>query len=126
MAIIRASSTRWEWSLGAGKFNPFSALYLADPNPALMPCWNAGRFAPVSLEATSDREVRRVCLCPEMVPPSGMVGVVVVTAEERVAHCGLWHDGVWVFIDISPSSGRVRLEFVESPSWIALRALRFE
>ena len=123
---VRASSTRWEWGLGPERLNPFSALYLAHPNPTLSPCWNAGRFAPVTLDLAFSDSVRRIRICPEMVPESGTVGVVVVNErKERVAHCSQWRDGVWVVIDIPPSR-RCRLEFVESPSWIAVRSLRFE
>jgi hypothetical protein len=90
--------------------------------------WNAGRYAPVTLRLELDAPAAVMELCPNMKPTSGRVALVVVdeASGERVAHMSEWTDARWTTIDLpTPQTQRLRLEFTSSPSWIAVRALRF-
>ena len=90
--------------------------------------WNAGRYAPVTLRLELDAPAAVMELCPNMKPTSGRVALVVVdeASGERVAHMSEWTDARWTKIDLpTPQTQRLRLEFTSSPSWIAVRALRF-
>lgn len=123
---VAASATRW-WLL-FDKNGPFSAENLILPNDLrFFKTWSAGRHPPVSLTLTLDDPATKVLLCPDMKPETGQVGLVIINLErnERVAHSSEWTHGEWVTIDI-PSSKHMRIDFVESPSWIALQGLRFE
>lgn len=122
---VQASDTRW--SLLFDNNSPFRAENLIHPDEFLrIKSWNAGRHAPVSLTLTLDDTATQISMCPEMSPKMGPVSLVIVTLErnERVAHSSVWTHGEWVTIDI-PGSRHMRIEFVDSPSWIALQGLRF-
>ena len=87
--------------------------------------WNAGCHAPgVTLALGFDEPVTVLMLCPSMKPAEGVVGLVVVLENgERIAHRALWIESEWVTIDIPTPVHELRIEFVESPSWIALHAV---
>ena len=126
----QASHTRL-WLLGA-----FAARNVlnADTHNA----WNAGRHAPVSLTLylapsalplndTAATSVDHLWLLPNMEPPKGVVDLVIRSPEGGVlgAHSSEWEDRVWVKVEWTytcPSSV-LTLEFVSSPSWIALYAV---
>jgi hypothetical protein len=93
-----------------------------------MKTWNAGRFAPsVSLTLVFDKNVNILKLCPNMRPETGRVGLVVKCGseetQERVPHSEIWHEGEWVSIAIPTPASEFHIEFIESPSWIALYAV---
>jgi hypothetical protein len=136
-----ASHTRWGHLLGSYG-SPFTAQLLLLPpsrfDAVLGRAWNAGRHAPgVVLALEFDAPVTTLRLCPRMVPTEGMVGLVVVvlsdvdeatattttTAAERIAHRELWREGEWVAVALPTPARALRIEFVESPSWIALYAV---
>ena len=126
---VEASATRWLLLTQGGHHGPFRAenLLLLPPNNRWFKTWNAGRHAPVALTLTLDAPATRVLLCPDMSPSRGRVGLVVVDLDapsRRVAHSSEWTHGQWVTVDV-PRARRMRIEFVESPSWIALQGLRF-
>jgi hypothetical protein len=117
-----ASATRWQSFLGE-EHNPFSARVLLPSR--LGGAWNSGRHAPVSLTLSFDAPVAVLELCPSMLP-DGHVSLVVVPLEdagERTAHSAVWRDCVWVSIALAAPSRSMRLEFAESPSWVALHGL---
>ncbi len=105
--------------------------------------WNAGRHAPrVSLTVVFDEAVRQLRLRPNMNPESGHVGLVItavgppgekgegaapLAGHEKTAHSALWREGEWVSIALlgAPASA-FRIEFMESPSWIALYGVEGE
>ena len=132
---VEASATRWLLLTQGGHHGPFRAENLLLPLPSnnndnrwfKKKTWNAGRHAPVALTLTLDAPATRVLLCPDMSPSRGRVGLVVVDLDapsRRVAHSSEWTHGQWVTVDV-PRARRMRIEFVESPSWIALQGLRF-
>ena len=142
-----ASHTRWAHVLGSYG-SPFTAQLLLLPpsrfDAVLGRAWNAGRHAPgVALALEFDTPVTTLRLCPRMAPIEGVVGLVVVvvfassleeadeeattttttTAAQRIAHRELWRDGEWVAVALPAPARALRIEFVESPSWIALYAV---
>ena len=130
---VEASATRWLLLTQGGHHGPFRAENLLLPLPSnndnrwFKKTWNAGRHAPVALTLTLDAPATRVLLCPDMSPSRGRVGLVVVDLDapsRRVAHSSEWTHGQWVTVDV-PRARRMRIEFVESPSWIALQGVRF-
>ena len=115
----RASSERFGW---------YGAARLLADNPELHPRWNAGRHAPVTLALGLSRPALRIGFCPDMCPPSGEVGIVLVDQKTgaRAAHLGAWTDKEWVDVCLPCATDDLRVEFASSPSWIALRAVRFD
>lgn len=133
---VWASSTRfgflWPGATGhPGCLNPCCEARLLDEDMErcwLRPRWNAGRGAPVTLRLELDAPAAVLELCPEMDPARGRVGLVLVDEDtgERVAHMSEWTDAKWVTMALpTPRTQRLRLEFTTSPSWIAVRAVRF-
>ena len=129
---VEASATRWLLLTQGGHHGPFCAENLLPLPPNndrwFKKTWNAGRHAPVALTLTLDAPATRVLLCPDMSPRRGRVGLVIVDLDQpsrRVAHSSEWTHGQWVTVDDVPRARRLRIEFVESPSWIALQGLRF-
>jgi hypothetical protein len=121
-----ASHNRWGWLFGNGESGPFSASALIMPPSAFInQTWNSGRHAPgVTLSLTFGAPVTVLRLCPHMKPTEGFVGLIVVCEKgERVAHRSLWREGEWVAIPLSTPASEMRVEFMESPSWIALHAV---
>ena len=128
---VEASATRW-LLLTHGPFRAENLLLLPPNNNNNRwfnkKTWNAGRHAPVALTLTLDAPATRVLLCPDRSPRRGRVGLVIVDLDQpsrRVAHSSEWTHGQWVTVDDVPRARRLRIEFVESPSWIALQGLRF-
>jgi hypothetical protein len=142
-----ASHTRWAHVLGSYG-SPFTAQLLLLPPSRfdalqLGRAWNAGRHAPdVTLALEFDAPVTTLRMCPRMAPTEGVVGLVVVvfassleeaddeattttttTTALRIAHRELWRDGEWVAVALPAPARALRIEFVESPSWIALYAV---
>ncbi len=132
---VVASHTRWNsaWLLGKGMGGPFSANLLLLPpshySSVICHTWNSGRHAPgVTLTLTFDAPVVVLRLCPHMIPETGFVGLVITTTPgaggaHRTAHRSVWREGVWVSIALPSAARELRLEFMESPSWIALHAV---
>ena len=91
--------------------------------------WNSGRCAPVTLRMELDEPAAEMELCPQMeYTTSGHVALVIVdeTTGQRVAHMSEWSDARWVTLALpNPRTQRLRLEFMASPTWIAVRAVRF-
>lgn len=116
-----ASSTQWQTFLGT-KHNPYSPRVLVSPSQGWL--WNSGRHVPVTLTLNFDTDVKELALCPSM-SPDGQVSLVAVTLETnaRIAHSQVWRDKEWVYITLPVPSKHVRLEFVESPSWVALHTV---
>ena len=129
----RASHTRWGsfFSEGSG---PFGASILlcsqAERDAVITNTWNAGRCAPnVTLTVAFDAPVTSLRLCPNMKPKDGRVGLVVTVlspqpkwpaSHAKIAHSELWREGKWVAIALPTPTSALRIEFMESPSWIAL------
>ena len=124
-----ASHNRWASWFGDGQGGPFSARLLLLPpshyGAVLNHTWNAGCHAPgVTLTLGYDTPVTALKLCPSMKPTEGFVGLVVVLQNgERIAHRTLWRESEWVTIEIPTPATELRIEFMESPSWIALHAV---
>jgi hypothetical protein len=133
---VKASSTRfgWLWPGATGHpgcLSPCCEARLMDSDMEtawLKPRWNSGAYAPVTLSMELDAPAAQMELCPQMNPTSGRVALVIVNEAtgERVAHMSEWTDEKWVTIALpSKRTQRLRLEFTASPSWIAVRAVRF-
>ena len=126
---VHASHCRWAWWFGNGQGGLFSAqLLLLHPShydSVLNHTWNAGRHAPgVTLTLGFDAPVTTLRLCPNMKPAEGFVGLVVVLENgQRIAHRSLWRESEWVTITIPAPASELLIEFMESPSWIALHAV---
>ena len=126
---VEASHNRWGHFFGNGQGGPFSAqLLLMHPSQygaVLNHTWNAGcHAAGVTLTLCYDAPVTVLKLCPSMKPAEGFVGLVVVLENAgRIAHRTLWRESEWVTIEIPTPSSELRIEFMESPSWIALHAV---
>ena len=99
---------------------------LLEPNPSLEKRWNSGQHAPVTLRLEFAAPVRAIEFCPDMKPSEGEVALVIVDADtgRRTAFLGRWQDARWCEVLLPWDAKRVRVEFVSSPSWIALRAVR--
>ena len=129
--LIRAtaSHTRWGYFFGIdGSGGPFNAsLLLLQPShydADINHTWNSGRFAPdVMLRLTFDRPVTILKLCPSMKPAEGRVGLVITAGSRKTPHYELWQEGEWVAIALPEPSSDLLIEFMESPSWIALHAV---
>ena len=109
--------------------NPhFSASRLQESNPFLSPQWNSGQFAPVVLNLTLSSPAHSIGFCPDMEPAEGEVALVVIdrVSRQRTGFIGKWTDGCWFDLDLPCACSQISVEFVSSPSWIALRAVRFE
>ena len=130
---VWASASRWGWMWPGsthhpGCLSPHCEARLLDADMETRwqrARWNAGRHAPVTLRVELDAPAAVMELCPQM---SGRVGLVLVDEDtnERVAHMSDWADARWVTLELpTPSTQRLRLEFTTSPSWIAVRSLRF-
>ena len=132
-ARATASHTRWSWLLGTVG-GPFQAGNLcmsqAQRDAVIGHTWNAGRAPPhVTLTVEFDEPVRLLRLCPHMNPESGHVGLVITVlggSAERVPHRALWRENEWVSIALPGAASAFRIEFMESPSWIALHAVEGE
>jgi hypothetical protein len=118
-----ASHTRWACVFGS-HCSPFTAQLLLLPSWRVDltggRAWNAGRHAPgVTLWLEFDAPVTTLRLYPRMAPTEGVVGlVVVIEGAERIAHRAFWRDCEWVAIALPTAARALRIEFVESPSWI--------
>ena len=131
-----ASHTRWSWLFGtAGPFRAYNlCMSPAQRDDVIGQTWNAGRHPPhVTLTVEFDGPVRLLRLCPHMSPESGHVGLVIAVLSEeegavveRVPHSALWREGEWVSIALPRAASAFRIEFMESPSWIALHAVEGE
>ena len=134
-----ASHTRWARVFGSAG-SPFTAQLLLQQPLHFPRTWSAGRHAPdVTLTLEFDSPITTLRLCPRMAPiKEGVVSLVVVlltpseedeatataaTTTARVAHSELWRDGLWVAVALPAPTRALRIEFVESPSWIALYAV---
>jgi hypothetical protein len=119
---VHASHCRWFTN------GPFSAQLLLPSHydSVLNRTWNAGRHAPgVTLTLGFDAPVTALKLCPNMKPAEGFVGLVVVLGNgQRIAHRTMWRESEWVTIAIPTPVSELLIEFMESPSWIALHAVR--
>jgi hypothetical protein len=134
---VLASSARFEWIWPIGTsincLNPCCEARLLDVDMETnwtKRRWNAGRYAPVTLRLELDAPAAGLEICPDMEPESGQVSLASVIVDEdtgqRCAHIGQWHDAEWVSFAL-PTTGTqcLLIEFVSSPSWIAVRAMRF-
>ena len=132
---IAASASRFEciWPVGSSAkcLNPCCEARLLDADMETnwtKRRWNAGRHAPVTLRLELDSPAAGLELCPDMEPEAGQVSLVVVDEDtgQRCAHIEHWRDAEWVSMALpSSNTQRLRIEFVSSPSWIAVRAMRF-
>jgi hypothetical protein len=129
-AAKRATASHTRWARVFGSYgSPFTAqLLLLPPWRVDLTggrAWNAGRHAPdVTLWLEFDTPVTTLRLCPRMAPTEGVVGlVVVIEGAERIAHREFWRDDEWVTIALPTGARALRIEFVESPSWISLKAV---
>ena len=120
----KASHTRWGWLYrSVGLTSPYAThnLLFGDAPRA----WNSGRFAPVtlSLDFGRKRTMTGLMLTPEMEPLEGHVEVRVLINTWQIPHASIWQDAVPVVIEWEqPIEARsVTIEFLRSPSWIALR-----
>ncbi len=122
-----ASHNRWDWLFGQS--GPCGANILrmlpSHYDSVLNHTWNSGRHAPgVTLTLTFDAPVTVLKLCPHMKPVEGFVGLIIVLENaERIAHRELWRENQWVEIALPIPTSEMRVEFMESPSWIALHAV---
>jgi hypothetical protein len=109
-----------------GSGGPYSATTLLLPRSQnlLNYTWNAGRHAPgVTLQLVFDTPITVLKLNPQMKPKEGIVGIVITTCSQKIAHHTIWHDGEWVSIELPSPSSELLIEFMESSSWIALHAV---
>ena len=108
--------------------NSANSQRLQEPNPHLEKRWNSGRHAPVTLSMSFAERVRALKFCPDMQQREGEVALVIVDTHtgRRTAFIGQWEDARWCRIALPWATDAVRVEFVSSPSWIALRALTGE
>jgi hypothetical protein len=127
---VKASSSILDWLFPYGNdrrtLSSFCEARLLDENPKLHSRWCAGRSAPVTLRLELSEGARKIGFCPETDP--GEVSLVLVDEDtgQRTGYIGPWRDSVWIEMEApNPASKRLRVEFVTSPSFIALRALRF-
>ena len=125
-ARVSASHTR----LGAlysmaGLESPYACKNLL--NTDMASTWNAGRFAPVSLtiDLGECRKVIGLIIVPDMQPKKGTVSLILRMQGDTAftAHSSTWIDRKPVSIVwMDPVHTRyITLEFLHSPSWIALR-----
>jgi hypothetical protein len=121
----KASHTRWgALYRSVGLQSPYSTdnLLFRDAQAA----WNSGRFAPVTLTLDFGRSLPMtgITVTPEMRPQRGLVELVIRVGPTLVAHSSQWTDGAPVAIEWPDAieARTVTLEFLRSPSWIALRA----
>ena len=136
-----ASHTRWQWLFGqdSGPFTPAMLKEFGGGGGGSKSLWtllagegwNSGQYAPVTLMLAFSAPISLLKLCPRMRPCGGPVSLVVVLCDEgapekkkeRIALCETWEDEEWVSIDLPRPSACIRIEFVSSPSWIALYAV---
>ena len=126
IAGAKASSTHWALLFGAAR-SPYRAANVLTADPAQT--WNAGRFADVRLTLTLADEgaVVGVRIVPDM--RARLLGTVelLVRGDPNdtilAAHRSLWADRTPVAVEwVAPRITRtVTLEFVQSPTWVALR-----
>ena len=121
---VRASHTRWgRLYRSAGLVSPYTAnnLLFKDAHNS----WNSGRYAPVTLMLNFDKahNIAGLTLTPNMEPAEGNVEILVLVDTHRIPHASVWQDSVPVVIEFQqPIEARsVTIEFLRSPSWIALR-----
>jgi hypothetical protein len=122
-----ASHNRWDWLFG--QYGPCCANLLLIPpsqyDSVLNHTWNSGRHAPgVTLTLTFDAPMTVLRLCPRMNQADGFVGLIIVFENaERIAHREFWRENQWVEIALPTPASVMSIDFVESPSWIALHAV---
>jgi hypothetical protein len=129
LVYVNSSHDRWSWIFGKlhpGFWGAQRLLLQPGQYGAFFDrTWNSGRHAPgVTLTLGFDAPVNVLKLCPHMKPEEGLVGLIVVLEDsERIAHREVWRENEWVEIPLPKPSSEMRVEFMESPSWIALHAV---
>ena len=120
LSFALASHMRFDMADAWSRFDPMNVLTLSDST------WNAGCYAPVSLTVgwTSPRHrIVGLYLLPDMLPPQGEVEVAIRSGGQVVClHKSTWahRAPVRILFPRILHTAEIALEFVSSPSWVAL------